>query len=61
MNAMHGACTGYRLISQYLERVFQVPQLAEASTYHRTPAARMGQPDDDIVDWYDGTRQGAAA
>jgi hypothetical protein len=23
--------------------------------YHSTAAARMGQPDDDLVDWYDGT------
>lgn len=29
--------------------------VAEAATYHATHAARMGQPDDDVVDFYDST------
>ncbi len=51
---MHVACAGCRLITHYLERVFRVPQLV-ASMYHSTTTACMGQPDDDMVDWYDGT------
>ena len=29
--------------------------MAEAATYHSTPAARMGQAEGDVVDFYDGT------